>query len=188
MSCRVTVDRSVDVLPRTGERSRSISSWAEVVRTGGGDDPGGEQVEEAVGLEGDDLTADRELAEQQRGSLFAVAGVDGAEDLGSPRGQLHPGGVRMLRQSGGHGRRRPRSTADADGPVGPAEPLGVELADDPHDAAVEQAPVAAGDGLLGGSEDLGQPAERRPGVDVESLDDSSVQSQSRVTDPTPNPG
>ena len=56
----------------------------------------------------------------------------------------------MLRQSGGDGGRRPRSTADADRPVGPAEPLGIELADDPHHVSVEQPSVAAGDGLLGG--------------------------------------
>ena len=111
-------------------------------------------MEEAVRLDGDDLAADRELAEEQRGSLFHVAGVNRAEDLRAPRGQLHPGGVRMLRQSGGDGGRGPGSTADTDGPVRPTEPLGVELADDPHDMAVEQAPIAAGDGLLGGAEDL----------------------------------
>ena len=81
----------------------------------------------------------------------------------------------MLGQSGGHGGGGPGSTADADGPIGPTEPLGVELADDPHDPTVEQPAVAAGDGLLGGSEDLGQSTERRSGVDVEGLDDSSVQ-------------
>ena len=144
-------------------------------------------MEQAVGLEGDDLTADRELAEQQRGSLLAIAGVNRAEDLGSPRGQLHPGGVRMLRQSGGDGGGGPRSTADADGPVGAAEPLGIELADDPHHTTVEQPPVAAGDGLLGRSEDLGQPTERGSGVDVESLDDPSVQERrgSQIPQKTP---
>ena len=81
----------------------------------------------------------------------------------------------MLGQSGGDGRCGPRSAADADRPVGPAEPLGIELADDPHDVTVEQPPVAAGDGLLGGSEDLGQSTERRSGIDVEGLDDPSVQ-------------
>ena len=80
----------------------------------------------------------------------------------------------MLRQSGGDSGRGARSTANTDGPVGPTETLGVELADDPHDVAVEQAPIAAGDGLLGGAEDLGQSTERRSGIDVEGLDDSSV--------------
>ena len=81
----------------------------------------------------------------------------------------------MLREFGGDGRCGPRSASDADGPVGLAEPLGVELADNAQDATVEQTPVATGDGLLGGSEDLSQSAERRSGVDVERLDDSSVQ-------------
>jgi hypothetical protein len=75
-----------------------------------------------------------------------------------------------LRQSGGDSGCGPRSTADADGPVGPAEPLGIELTDDPQDTTFEQPPVAAGDGLLGGSEGLGQSTERRSGVDVESQD------------------
>ena len=132
-------------------------------------------MEEAVGLEGDDLPANRELAEQKRGSLFAVAGVNRAEDLGSPGGQLHPRCIGVFCQFGGDGRRGARSTTDADGPVGPAEPLGIELADDSYDTTVEQAPVTAGDGLLGGPEDLGQSTERRPGIDVERLDDSSVQ-------------
>jgi hypothetical protein len=39
---------------------------------------------------------------------------------------------------------------------------------------VEQPPVAAGDGLLGGSEGLGQSTERGSGVDVQSVDDLSV--------------
>ena len=81
----------------------------------------------------------------------------------------------MLREFGGDGRRGPRSATDADGPVGLAEPLGVELADNTQDATVEQMPVATGDGLLGGSEDLSQAAERRSGVDVKRLDDPSVQ-------------
>ena len=80
----------------------------------------------------------------------------------------------MLRESGGDGRRGPRSATDADGPVSLAELLGVELADNTQDATVEQTPVAAGDGLLGGSQDPGQSAERGSGVDVESLDDPSV--------------
>ena len=80
----------------------------------------------------------------------------------------------MLGEFGGDGRGGPRSTTDADGPVVLAEPLGVELADDPHDVIVEETPVSAGDGLLGGSEDLGQSTKRRSGVDVESLDDPSV--------------
>ncbi len=83
MSCSVTVDRSTGVLARTGDRSRSISSGPRSSEPGGGVACGGEQVEEAVGLEGDDLTADRELAEQHRGPQLAVAGVNGAEDLGS---------------------------------------------------------------------------------------------------------
>ena len=98
---------------------------------GGGRRPGREQVEQAVGLEGDDLTADRELAEQQRGSLFAIAGVNRAEDLGSPRGQLHPRGVRDAPPVWW---RRSVPTPGHSGcgrPVGPAEPLGIELADDP---------------------------------------------------------
>src|ERR1700691_338228 len=81
----------------------------------------------------------------------------------------------MLRQSGGDGGRRPRSTADPDRPVGPAEPLGIELADDPDHVPVEEPPVAAGDGLFGGAEGLRQSTEGRPGIDVQSLDDPSVQ-------------
>ena len=138
MSCSVTVDRSTDVLAPCRREEPIDLVLGEVVRTGRGRHPDGEQVEEAVGLEGDDLAADRELAEEQGGSLFHVAGVNRAEDLGSPGGQLHPGGVRMLRQSGGDGGCGPWSTADADGPVRPTEPLGVELADDPHHMAVEQ--------------------------------------------------
>ena len=61
----------------------------------------------------------------------------------------------MLCQSGGDGGRGPWSTADADGPVRPTEALGVELTHDPHHMAVEQAPIAAGDGLLRGAQDLG---------------------------------
>jgi hypothetical protein len=80
----------------------------------------------------------------------------------------------MLGQFGGDGRCGSRSATDADGPVGLAEPLGVELADNTQDPGVEQASVTTGNGLLGGSEDLGQAAERRTGVDVESLDDPSV--------------
>ncbi len=75
-------------------------------------------------------------------------------------------------------------TAQSDRP----EALGVELADHPHDPTVEQPAVAAGDGLLGGSEDLGQPTERRSGIEVEGLDDSSVQPINRgrfhATDPS----
>jgi hypothetical protein len=81
----------------------------------------------------------------------------------------------MLREFGGDGRCGPRSATDADGPVVLAEPLGVELADDAHHVLVEQTAVAAGDGLLGGSEDLGQSVEGSSGVDVESLDDPSIQ-------------
>ena len=81
----------------------------------------------------------------------------------------------MLCQFGGGGRCGPRSATDADGPVGLAEHLGVELADNTKGATVEQTAVATRDGLLGGSEDLSQAAERRSGVDVESLDDPSVQ-------------
>jgi hypothetical protein len=111
-------------------------------------------VEEAIGLEGDNVTADRELSEKQWSSLFVVARVNRAEDLGSPRRQLHPRRVRMLRQSGRDRRCGTWSAADADSPVGPAEALGVELAYDPNDTSVEETSVAAGDGLLGGSEDL----------------------------------
>src|ERR1700728_284101 len=81
----------------------------------------------------------------------------------------------MLREFVGDGWGGPGSARDAHAPVRLAEPLGVELADDTEDAAVEQTPVATGDGLLGGAEDLGQAAERRPGVDVQRLDDPSVQ-------------
>src|ERR1700689_140206 len=81
----------------------------------------------------------------------------------------------MLCQSGGDGGCGTRSASDSDGPVGPAEPLGTERADNPPHVTAEKPPVAAGYGLLGGSEDLGQPAEGRPGVDVESLDNPSVQ-------------
>jgi hypothetical protein len=80
----------------------------------------------------------------------------------------------MLCEFGGDGRCGPRSAADADGPIRLAEPLRVELAHNTQGAIVEQTPVATGNGLLGGSEDLSQAAERRSGVDVESLDDSSV--------------
>ena len=80
----------------------------------------------------------------------------------------------MLGQFGGHRRGRTRGTADADGPVRSAEPLGIELADDSHDTAVEQPPVATGDGLLGGSEYLRQATERSSGIEVKSLDDLPV--------------
>ena len=56
----------------------------EVVRDWWGRPSGGEQMEDAVGLEGRDVTVDGEPAEQQRGGLFAVAGVNRAEDLGLP--------------------------------------------------------------------------------------------------------
>ena len=81
----------------------------------------------------------------------------------------------MLREFGGNGRCGARGAADADGPVGLAEPLGVELTDHTQNAFVEQAPVATGDGLLGGPEHFGQAAERRSRVDVKSMDDPSVQ-------------
>ena len=74
MSCSVTVDRSIDVLARAGETEPVDLLLAEVVRTRRGGHSGGEQVEEAVGLEGDDLTADRELAEQQGGPLVRGRG------------------------------------------------------------------------------------------------------------------
>ncbi len=81
----------------------------------------------------------------------------------------------MLCQPGGYGRRGPRSTADPDGPVRSPDSLGIELAHHPYDVPVEEAPVTPGDGLLGGSENLGQPAERRARVEVQGLDDPSVQ-------------
>ena len=81
----------------------------------------------------------------------------------------------MLGQSGGHGRCRSRRTADAYGPVGPAQPLGIELADDPDHVTVEEPAVAPGDGLFGGSQDLGQSTEGGPWIDIESLDDPPVQ-------------
>ena len=80
---------------------------------------------------------------------MAVAGADGGEDLGSPRDQLDPGGVGPLRQLGGNGRCGSWGAADPGCPVGLTEPLGVELADDPQDLAVEQPSVAASDRLLG---------------------------------------
>src|SRR5580658_234738 len=81
----------------------------------------------------------------------------------------------MVRELGGDGRGGPGSATDPDGPVGLAEPLGVELADHSQDSTVEQTPIATGDGLLGGSENLSQAAERGSGVDIERLDDPSVQ-------------
>ena len=81
----------------------------------------------------------------------------------------------MLREFGGDGRCGSRSATDADGPVVLAEPLGVELAHHTENATVEQTPVATGDGRLGGSEDLSQAAERRSGVEVKRVNDSSVQ-------------
>ena len=81
----------------------------------------------------------------------------------------------MLRQFGGDGRCGPRSTADADGPVVLAEPLGVELADNTKNAIVEQTPVATGNSRLGGSEDLSQAAERRSGVNVKGMNNPTVQ-------------
>jgi hypothetical protein len=80
----------------------------------------------------------------------------------------------MLRQSGGHGGCEPRSAPDADGPIRSAQPLGVELTDDPHHTVVEQTAVPAGDGLLRGPEDLGDPTERRSGVEIEGVDYSPV--------------
>jgi hypothetical protein len=122
-----------------------------------------------------DLAAHGDLAEQQRGSLLRITGVDGAEDLGPSRGQLDPRRVRVLGQSGGYRRCGPWSTADADRPVRPAEPLRVELAHHPHHVGLGQLSVAAGDGLLRRPEDFRQAAERCPGIDVEGLDDPSVQ-------------
>ena len=81
----------------------------------------------------------------------------------------------MLCEFGGDGRCGPRSATDADRPVVLAEPLGIELANNTQDATVEQTPIATGDGRLGGPEDLSQATERRSGVDVKRMNDSSVQ-------------
>ena len=78
------------------------------------------------------------------------------------RAQLHPGGVRVLRQLGS-------DTADADCPVGLAEPLRIELANNSHDMTIEQWRVVLGDRLFRGLEDLGQSTERRSWIDVESF-------------------
>ena len=100
--------------------------------------------------------------------------VNHAEDLGSPRGQLHPGGIRLLRKFGGDRRCRTRPATDADDPVVLAEPLGIELAHYTKNAIVEQTPVATGNSRLGGSEDLSQAAERRSGVDIKRVNDSLI--------------
>jgi hypothetical protein len=81
----------------------------------------------------------------------------------------------MLREFGSDGRCGPRSATDADGPVELTEPLGVELADNTQDTTAEQTPVATGNSWLGRSEDLSQATERRSGIDVERMNDSSVQ-------------
>ena len=125
-------------------------------------------------MEAHDLTAYGELAEQEGGRLVSVPGVDRAEDLGPPGYQLQPGGVFVLGELGRNARSRAGSASEADGPVGLAEPLGIELADHPNDPTIEQPSVPAGDRLFGGPEDFGQPAERRPRIDVESMDDPSV--------------
>jgi hypothetical protein len=72
----------------------------------------------------------------------------------------------MLGEFGGDGRCGSRSATEAHGPVGLANSLRVELADDAQDAVIEEAPVATGDSLFGGSDDCGQATERRSRVDV----------------------
>ena len=86
MSCSVTVERSIGGLARAGEMSRSISSWLRSFETGGGDAHVANRwrMEDAVGLEGHDLTAHGDLAEQRRGGPFAVAGVNRGEEVGCP--------------------------------------------------------------------------------------------------------
>ena len=80
----------------------------------------------------------------------------------------------MLGQPGGDNGRGCRSAANADRPVRSAQTLGIELTDHPHDTMSKEPPVASSNGLLGGSEDFRETAERRSWINVESLDDSSV--------------
>jgi hypothetical protein len=135
---------------------------------------GGDAAEELVGAHVEDAGAAREFVHQQRVAGRGVGGLEVAGDLGAAGEDVHPERVRPAGERGGDGAGDVGGAADADRPRRAAQQEPVGGADHAEHSGLAEPFVPAGDRVLGDPEHRGDRGERGAAVEVQGVDEPTV--------------
>lgn len=134
-----------------------------------------ELVQQAVRGDADDARGARQFLQQQRIAVVAARRAADRGDLGAAGHQTHPGGVRAAGQRLGDGDGGVRRALDPHHPFGFAQRPGIGQAQHLERTGGAVPGVAPGDGLVGDAEHGGDPAERRPAVQLQRMHQLAVE-------------